>query len=106
MACSTENKTSALVATGLVGGYLTARLSGVRPLGGVVLGAAGLMAGKHWLERRGPATAGTLGGIYLASFGLSHPLAKRIGAWPSVAVVTALASGAAWALNDREAAED
>jgi hypothetical protein len=40
-------------------------------------------------------------GTYLAAFGASHPLAKKIGAWPSVGVVTAVASGAAYALADR-----
>ena len=33
--------------------------------------------------------------------GVSHPLAKRIGTWPSVLGVTAAAAGAAWALADR-----
>ena len=34
--------TAPVVAAGLLGGYITARESGIRPLGGVVLGAAGL----------------------------------------------------------------
>ena len=34
-------KTAPLVATGLIGGWLTARETGIRPLGGVILGAAG-----------------------------------------------------------------
>jgi hypothetical protein len=44
---------------------------------------------------------GVLLGGYLAAFGVSHPLAKRIGAWPSVCAVAAVASGAAYAGADR-----
>ena len=33
--------------------------------------------------------------------GVSHPLAKKVGTWPSVLGVTAVASGAAWLLADR-----
>ncbi|GAB3699350.1 hypothetical protein [Mariniluteicoccus flavus] len=95
--------TAPVVALGLLGGYLTARESGVRPLGGVVLGACGAYAGRTWLAKRGPAVAGALGAAYLLGFGLSHPLAKKIGAWPSVLAVTAATSALAYALVDREA---
>lgn len=97
---ATTVSTAPLTALGLIGGYLTARESGVRPLGGVVLGAVGLYAGRTWLAKSGPGVAGTLGGVYLLGFGLSHPLAKRIGAWPAVLVVTAASAAAAWALVD------
>ena len=33
--------------------------------------------------------AGLLGTTYLAAFGTSHGLAKKIGAWPAVITVTA-----------------
>lgn len=92
--------TAPVAALGLIGGYSVARATGVRPLGGAVLGAAGLLAGRTWLARRGPATAGALGAIYLLGFGLSHPLAKKIGAWPSVVTVAVASAGAAWALSD------
>lgn len=94
--------TSAVVAFGLVGGFLTARESGIRPLGGVVLAAAGLLAGRTWLVKRGPAVAGVLGAAYLAGFGLSHPLAKKIGAWPSVLAVTAATAGASYLIVDKD----
>ncbi len=93
--------TAPIVALGLLGGYLVARESGIRPLGGVVLGAAGLFAGRTWLAKRGPAVAGGLGALYLLGFGASHPLAKKIGPWPSVLTVTAASAGASWALVDR-----
>ncbi|WP_114853227.1 hypothetical protein [Brachybacterium sp. YJGR34] len=92
--------TAPVVAAGLIGGWLTARETGVRPLGGVVLAAAGLYAGRTWLARRGPATTAALGATYVLGFGLSHPLAKRIGPWPAVLTVTAAAAGAAALLSD------
>ena len=93
--------TAPVVALGLVGGYVTARESGIRPLGGVVLGTAGLFAGRTWLAKRGPAVTAALSALYLLGFGASHPLAKKIGAWPSVLAVTAASAGASWALVDR-----
>lgn len=50
-------KTAPVVAIGLLGGYVTARETGIRPLGGVVLGVAGAYAIRSWAARRGPATA-------------------------------------------------
>ena len=92
--------TAPVVALGLVGGWLTARETGIRPLGGVVLAAAGVYAGRTWLARRGPATTAVLGATYVLGFGLSHPLAKKIGPWPAVLTVTAAAAGAAALLSD------
>ena len=98
---ATQVRTAPLVALGLLGGYAVARETGLRPLGGVVLAAAGAYAGRTWLARRGPAVTVGLSALYVLGFGASHPLAKRIGAWPSVLAVTAAASGASWALVDR-----
>jgi len=39
--------------------------------------------------------------VYLGGFGASHPLAKKIGAWPSVLSVAAVAAGASYLLADR-----
>ena len=91
---------AAVSAFGLVGGYLVARETGIRPLGGVVLAAAGIYAGRTWQEASGPAVTAALGGTYIGAFGASHPLAKKIGAWPSIAAVTAATSGLAYALVD------
>lgn len=98
--------TAPVVALGLIGGYGVARATGVRALGGVVLGAAGLCAGRTWLARRGPATAAGLGAIYVLGFGLSHPLAKALGAWPSVLTVTAASAAAAHLLSDARPERD
>lgn len=97
---ATEVNTASVVGVGLIGGWLTARETGIRPLGGVVLAAAGIWAGRSWLAKRGAATTTALSATYLGAFGASHPLAKKIGAWPAVITVTTVASGAACLLSD------
>lgn len=94
--------TAPLAALGLIGGYLTARETGIRPLGGVLLGTAGAYAGRTWLAKRGPSVTAALSVIYVLGFGLSHPLAKKIGPWPAVLSVTAVSAGASWWLVDRQ----
>ena len=59
------------------------------------MGAAGAYAARTWNAKTGALGAAGLVAAYLGAFGLSHPLAKKIGAWPSVLTVTALAAGAA-----------
>jgi hypothetical protein len=95
-------QTAPVVAVGLIGGYLAARETGIRPLGGVLLGLAGAYAGRTWLAKGGPVVTAALSALYVGGFGASHPLAKRIGAWPSLLAVTAAAAGASWALVDRK----
>lgn len=92
---------SVVVAAGLIGGFAVARATKVRALGGAVLLAKGAFAARTWYSSAGPATTAGLSTLYLASFGLSHPLAKQIGAWPSVLTVSAVNAAAAWALVDR-----
>jgi hypothetical protein len=100
-ALPTAVPTAPVAAGSLIGGYLTARLTRRRPLGGAVLAAGGALCTRRWLQRAGiPGAVGLLL-AYLAAFGLSHPLAKRIGAWPSVLAVAAGAGGAAWVVADR-----
>ena len=80
---------SSLVSSaGLIGGYKTARDTGNRQLGGAVLAAAGAAAFALWKRDAGTARAAALTSSYVAAFGLSHPLAKKMGAWPSVFTVT------------------
>lgn len=93
--------TSPVVAAGLIGGFGLADATGNRPLGGLLLGAAGVLAGTAWLKRDGAATTAALSAVYLGGFVLSHPLAKQIGAWPSVLAVSAVAAAAAYGLSDR-----
>jgi hypothetical protein len=82
--------TSAVAALGLSGGFLVARRTGRRELGGALFAAAGVWCARDWYRAAGPAAAAGLGALYVAAMGGSHPLAKQIGAWPSVAVVTAV----------------
>ncbi|MDO5617420.1 hypothetical protein [Kocuria sp.] len=100
-AANEQIPTAALVSAGLLGGYGVARWTGVRPLGGAVLFAAGAAAAHNWWHKSGPITTAALSATYLLGFGLSHPLAKKIGAWPSVLAVTGVNATAAWVLADR-----
>jgi hypothetical protein len=93
--------TAPIAAGSLVGGYLTARETGVRPLGGLVLAAGGAYMTSRWRRSVGPFRTGVLLGTYLAGFGASHPLAKKIGAWPSVFAVSSVSAAASYLLADR-----
>jgi len=98
--------TAAITAGSLIGGWQVARRTGVRPLGGVVLAAGGVLAGREWARRTSPGVTAALVATYLGAFGLSHPLAKRIGAWPSVLLVSAATSAASYAAADRRSRDD
>ncbi|MFN7150679.1 MAG: hypothetical protein ACK4V6_14540 [Microthrixaceae bacterium] len=93
--------TAPIVAASLIGGYLVARETKVRPLGGVVLAAGGALAGREWARRVGPVGTAALSAVYLGSFGASHPLAKKIGAWPAVLSAAGVSAAAAWVVSDR-----
>ena len=93
--------TAPLVAASLVGGYLVARETGVRPLGGAVLAAGGAIAGREWLRHAGPGATVALTAVYLGGFGASHPLAKKIGPWPAVLSAAGASAAASWVLSDR-----
>ncbi|MCC9204177.1 hypothetical protein [Arthrobacter sp. zg-Y769] len=80
--------TPLITSAGLIGGYKTARSTGNRQLGGAVLAAAGAGAFALWKRDAGTGTAAALTAGYVAAFGLSHPLAKKMGAWPAVYTVT------------------
>jgi hypothetical protein len=86
---------SAVAAFGLIGGFLAGRWTGRRDLGGALFVAAGAWCAREWYRESGPVAAAGLSALYTAGMGGSHPLAKRIGAWPSVAVVTAVTVAAA-----------
>ncbi|WP_433831584.1 hypothetical protein ACQP2E_13890 [Actinoplanes sp. CA-015351] len=93
--------TAAITAGSLIGGWQLARKTGIRPLGGAVLAAGGLLAGREWSRRTSPAVTTALVATYVGAFGLSHPLAKKIGAWPAVLAVSAATAAASYALSDR-----
>ncbi|MEU7136664.1 hypothetical protein [Streptomyces sp. NPDC046261] len=92
---------SVVAASGLVGGYGVARWTKQRPLGGAVLAAAGAVAAKEWNRKAGAGAAAALSGLYVAAFAGSHPLARKVGAWPSVFAVAGAVALASWAVERR-----
>ncbi|MFF5427260.1 MULTISPECIES: hypothetical protein [unclassified Streptomyces] len=88
---------SAVAAAGLVGGYAVARWTKKRPLGGVVLAVAGGVAAREWQRVGGVKASVGLSSAYVAAFAGSHPLAKKIGAWPAVFSVAGAVAAASWA---------
>lgn len=95
---------AAVAAGGLVGGFAVARWTKKRPLGGIVLAAAGAAAAQQWRATAGGRTAAALSATYVAAFAGSHPLAKKVGAWPAVFGVAGGVGLASWALADRRRA--
>lgn len=92
---------AAVAAGGLIGRYGVARWTRKRQLGGVVLAAAGATAARQWRRQAGGKAAGALTVAYVAAFAGSHPLAKKVGAWPSVFGVAGAVALASWAVADR-----
>jgi hypothetical protein len=96
--------TTAPVAAGsLVAGFAVAAATGVRPLGGAVLVAGTAWCAREWSRRRGAQVAAGLVALEVACFVASHLLAGALGAWPSVALVAAVAGAGAWTVADRAA---
>ncbi|WP_371548904.1 hypothetical protein OG266_27675 [Streptomyces sp. NBC_00554] len=95
---------AAVAASGLIGGYGVARWTKKRQLGGVVLAAAGATAAQQWQQQAGGKAAGALTVAYVAAFAGSHPLAKKVGAWPAVFGVAGAVALASWVVSDRRAA--
>ncbi|SFS67381.1 hypothetical protein [Saccharopolyspora flava] len=92
---------SVLTSAGLIGGFAVARASQHRHWGGVVAAGAGLGAMEICRRRAGVVPALALGATYGTALAGSHPLAKKIGAWPSVFAVTAATATAAHLLTRR-----
>jgi hypothetical protein len=81
-------------------GFAVAQASGVRPLGGIVLLAGAGWCALRWREKAGTGRAAGLVGLYAAAFAGSHLLAHAIGAWPSVAVVSAVVAAGSYVVAD------
>jgi hypothetical protein len=90
---------SAVAAAGLIGGFAAARSTGRRELGGAVFAAAGAWCAGAWARRNGRPAAAALSAAYVAAMGGSHPLAKKLGAWPAVLAVTAVVAAASEAVQ-------
>ena len=96
-------RASLLAPVGLLAGFVVARTTGRRELGGVLFGVAGLVCVRDWARSAGLPAAGLLAGLYAAAMGGSHPLAKKVGAWPSVLGVSGLVGGVSALLTRRSA---
>ncbi|MFJ5710235.1 hypothetical protein [Streptomyces sp. NPDC093105] len=94
---SARTLSPAIAAAGLVGGYAVARWTKKRPLGGVVLAVAGGVAAREWQRVGGVKAAVGLSAAYVAAFGGSHPLARKVGAWPAVFSVAGGMAAVSWA---------
>ncbi len=91
--------TAALAAGSLIGGYYIARTTKKRELGGAVLATGAAVCTVSWWRMAGPAPALISLAIMTGSFGASHPLAKKVGAWPSVLGVAGVTAIASYALT-------
>lgn len=100
----TKTPTSVLTPVGLISGYAVARTSRNRSLGGAVSAAALAVAWETWRRNTGVGTACVLAAAYVAALGGSHPLAKKIGAWPSVLAVATATGVAAHFFGDKHGA--
>lgn len=89
---------------GLVLGFAVADLTGLRPLGGLVLLAAGLWLAREWHRRAGTTVMSGLGLLYAGLFVASHALGDVLGTWGAVVVVASVAAAASWWWADRRAA--
>ena len=92
--------TAPVVAAGLIGGYAAARHAGRSDLATVVFTGAGAWCTRSWLRASGRRVTAILLGTYLVTFWASHPLARKIGAWPSVLAMAAVAAGTTAVLAD------
>lgn len=93
------------VASGsLVVGFAVADVSGVRPLGGVVLVLGAGWCALRWRRRVGTGRTAALIGVYLLAFAGAHVIGHSVGAWPAVFLAAALAGASALLVADLPAA--
>jgi hypothetical protein len=87
--------TAPVAAAGLVGGFAAGRYLHRRDLAGVVSAGALAWCLPAWRRAAGTGAAAGLAVVYVGGLAASHPLAKKIGAWPSVLAVSALSAAGA-----------
>lgn len=89
------------VASGsLLLGFAVAQLTGVRPLGAIVLVAGCAWCALRWLRAAGAWRTAVLVVLYVGGFAVSHVIADALGAWGSVLLVAAVVGVATYALAD------
>ena len=92
---------SLLAAAGLISGFSVSRATEHRHWGGVVAAGFGLAAAESCRRRTSLPQAVALGSVYAAALAGSHPLAKKVGARPSVFAVSGATAVAAGLLSHR-----
>ena len=85
-----------VAAGSLVLGFAVAELTGIRPVGGIVLLLGASWCALRWRKRAGAGRAALLLGLYAAAFAASHVLGDVVGAWPAVALVAGAVGLGAW----------
>jgi hypothetical protein len=95
-----ELPTWPVAAGSLVVGFGVAEVTGVRPLGGVVLLAGAGWCALRWRREAGAGRTAALLLLYALLFAGSHVLAGALGAWPSVVLAAAVMGAGAWSLAD------
>jgi hypothetical protein len=95
--------TAPVVAAGLIGGFAAGRYLHRRDLAGVISAAALGACLRPWHRSAGTGVTVGLAAGYVAGLAASHPLAKKIGAWPSVFAVSGASAAASYGLADRKA---
>lgn len=89
-----------LASGSLLLGFAVAQLTGIRPLGGIVLVAGCGWCALRWLRTAGAVRTAALVLLYAGAFVVSHLTADTLGAWPSVLLVAAVVAAATYALAD------
>ena len=90
-----------VAAGALVAGFAVADLTGVRPLGGLVLLLAAAWCVTRWEPAVGRGRTVALLAFWFAAFVASHVIADPLGTWPAVFLVAAAVGIAAAAVADR-----
>jgi hypothetical protein len=93
-----------IAAAAFVAGFAVADATGVRPLGGLVLLAAGAWCFARWRPRIGAGRAAALVAFCAAAFVVSHLLADPLGTWGAVLTVAAVVGLAVALVADRRPA--
>lgn len=97
---------SLVAALSLIVGFAVADVTGVRPLGGIVLLVGGAWCAIRWNRARGLAITVALAVLYAFLFVFSHVLGDLIGTWPAVFTVAAVMGVAGWLAADRTTPPD
>ncbi|MFT4036149.1 MAG: hypothetical protein QM679_11305 [Patulibacter sp.] len=92
---------SLVAALSLIVGFAVADVTGVRPLGGIVLLAGGTWCAIRWNAAQGTPVMVLLAALYGALFVGSHLLGDLIGTWPAVLTVAAIMGASGWFAADR-----